>query len=240
MPGPAEFGRGVIVLPHNDVPPSWASCREIVVGKAEMNSPTPVVDVLHHAWTERRPVVVRLGADLDDLRSPEQCARPVYELTPDFEFTRERLQFLVWANNFDARSGEPVWWHGRKAARLFAADGVTEGGAADITLADGTPLYIDGGPLGPPSLPSGVGVVHRWNSEAGRLRPGDVRLSSTALAPDQLAAVRHLTGPAGVIAPAGSANTRVLIERIRHLVVDRGMHPNTVTALAFNAKAAEQ
>ena len=60
------------------------------------------------------------------LRAPEHCGRPVYELTPHFEFSRERLQFLVWANNYDARGGVPIWWHGRKAARAGAAEGVRE------------------------------------------------------------------------------------------------------------------
>ena len=45
------------------------------------------------------------------------------------------------------------------------------------------------------------------------------------LAPDQLAAVGHRTGPARVIAPAGSGKTRVLTERLRHLVADRGVAP---------------
>ena len=63
----------------------------------------------------RRPIVVELGVDPALLREPEVCRRPVYELTPHFEFGRERLQFLVWANNYDARGGAPIWWHGRKA-----------------------------------------------------------------------------------------------------------------------------
>ena len=35
----------------------------------------------------------------------------------------------------------------------------------------GPRLFIDGGPPQPPELASGIGVVHRWNAEAGRLRP---------------------------------------------------------------------
>ena len=41
-----------------------------------------------------------------------------------------------------------------------------------------------------------------------------------------------------VIAPAGSGKTRVLTERLRHLIEGRGVDPSTVTALAFNRKAA--
>ena len=43
-----------------------------------------------------------------------------------------------------------------------------------------------------------------------------------------------------MIAPAGSGKTRVLTERLRHLVADRGVHPGTVTALAYNTKAADE
>ena len=50
----------------------------------------------------------------------------------------------------------------------------------------------------------------------------------------------HGAGPARVIAPAGSGKTRVLTERLRHLVVDAGAAPETVTALAFNVKAADE
>jgi DNA helicase-2/ATP-dependent DNA helicase PcrA len=81
-------------------------------------------------------------------------------------------------------------------------------------------------------------VVHRWNAEAGRLRPAGHGRSNADLAPDQLAAVGHLSGPARVIAPAGSGKTRVLTERLRHLIGDCGAHPGTLTALAYNNKAA--
>ena len=138
------------------------------------------------------------------------------------------------------RSGEPIWWHGRKAARRFATQGVVEGGSADIVLADGTPLFIDGGPPDPPPIFVRTGVVHRWSAEGGRLDPAHRRLPSAELAPDQLAAVGHDSGAARVIAPAGSGKTRVLTERLRHLVTNRGAHPGSVTALAYNTRAADE
>ncbi|MDP9404782.1 MAG: ATP-dependent DNA helicase UvrD2, partial [Actinomycetota bacterium] len=61
-----------------------------------------------------------------------------------------------------------------------------------------------------------------------------------ALAPDQLAAVAHGSGPARVIAPAGSGKTRVLTERLRHLIVDRGFEREAVLAVAYNKKAQEE
>ena len=80
--------------------------------------------------------------------------------------------------------------------------------------------------------------MHRWNSEAGSLSVVTHQTPGADLAPDQLAAVTHPTGGARVIAPAGSGKTRVLTERLRHMIEDRGVDPSTVTALAFNTKAA--
>jgi DNA helicase-2/ATP-dependent DNA helicase PcrA len=67
--------------------------------------------------------------------------------------------------------------------------------------------------------------------------PVPTDLAPSDLDPDQLAAVRHRAGPARVIAPAGSGKTRVLTERLRHLIAHCGVHPSTVTALAYNNKA---
>ena len=196
-----------------------------------------MVDVLHAAWLARRPVVVDLSADPGGLREGETCDLAPYRLDPGFTFGRDRLQFLLWANNYDARGGDPVWWHRRKAARRWADRGVTEGGPADLLLDDGSPVYVDGGPPHPPERADGTPVVHRWNAEAGVLHPAGHRAPDSALAPDQLAAVTHAVGPARVIAPAGSGKTRVLTERLRHVVVDRATAPGTVTALAYNTKA---
>ncbi len=228
------------MLPGGPVPDPWASCPRVRVGDAEVADPREVTDLLHAAWLERRPLVVELAAAQDSLRTPQRHDGPVHRLTPAFEFTVERLHFLVWANTYDARAGEPIWWHGRKAARRFTALGVTEGGEADLARSDGTPLFVDGGPPDPPTVASGVGVAHRWGVEAGHLDPATHRPPDSELAPDQLAAVVHATGPARVIAPAGSGKTRVLTERLRHLVADRGVDRGTVSALAYNTRAADE
>ncbi|HEX4245315.1 MAG TPA: ATP-dependent helicase, partial [Acidimicrobiales bacterium] len=235
-----------------------------MVGQTSLEEPGLALDSLHAAWADRRPVVIELDVPTDELRGRQRCHEPPYRLTPAFELELERLQFLVWANAYDARGAEVIWWHGRKAARRFANEGVSLGGDGDITLVDGTPVFIDGGPSHPPQLGSGSKVIHRWNAEAGVVRfarhappglamPGaelggtgldgtgrDGVASASALAPDQLAAVIHGSGPARIIAPAGSGKTRVLTERLRHLVADRGIDPAAVTVLAYNAKAADE
>ena len=101
-PGPPELGRGVVVLPGADLPGAWASCPRVRVGDAEVADPRGVTDLLHRAWLERRPVVVELAADQDALRVPQRHDGPVHDLSPTFEFTVERLHFLVWANTYDA------------------------------------------------------------------------------------------------------------------------------------------
>ena len=50
----------------------------------------------------------------------------------------------------------------------------------------------------------------------------------------------HPGGPARILAPAGSGKTRVLTERLRHLIADRGHEPELLTAVAYNVKAADE
>jgi len=239
IPGPPILGRSVVVAPGAAEAGPWADAPRVPVGPDALRDPRPVVDVLHEAWSTRRPVVVELGVDAAALREPERHDGPVFALGPDFTFWRERLAFLVWANSYDARDGEPVWWHGRRAARRLAADGVIEGGPADVAGPDGSPWWVDGGPPDVPGPLDGAGVVHRWSAEAGRLLASLDRHPDADLAPDQWAAVDHRSGPARVIAPAGSGKTRVLTERLG-LLVRRGTHPGVLTALAYNTRAADE
>ena len=164
----------------------------------------------------RRPVVIDLRVDAADLRRPVDHQIEPWRVDPGFEPWLDRLHFLVWANTYDARGGEPVWWWGRKAARRPAP---SPDGPADVTLPDGTPAWVDGGPARRPPDSPAQAVVHAETVEAGRLDPVPRPRSAptAALDPDQLAAVAHDAGPARVIAPAGSGKTRVLTERLRHL-----------------------
>ena len=208
------------------------------------------VERLHRAWAGRRPVIVELDLPaeaLGALRRPVTVERPVYELGAEFTLLGERLQFLLWRNNYDARRGEPVWWWARKAAGL----GATPGGRADVVLGDGAEAWVDGGPrrplgrLGLPGEPGAdIPVVHAESLELGRLAlqpsPGGATGDGTLLAPDQQAAVEHPRGPVRVVAPAGSGKTRTLNARLLHLVDDRGVEPSLVTAVAYNNRAAAE
>jgi ATP-dependent DNA helicase UvrD/PcrA len=232
--GPVALGRGVIVAAGAEPGPQWAGRERVEIGSAELAEPAAAVARLHAAWTAREPVVVSLGVDPARFRGPQSIAAAPCTLAPDLDLPLDRLHHLVWANNYDARSGTPVWWWGEKAARLGAA----VGGGADVVLADGREAWIDGGPRW--SSPAAeVVIVEAGAVEAGRLEPmPNERPGARAeLAPDQLAAVEHHGGPVRVIAPAGSGKTRVLTERMRHLLADRGYRREAVIAVAYNKLA---
>lgn len=104
-------------------------------------------------------------------------------------------------------------------------------------------------PSEPPQGPVGEGtsaeepgapdlaVVPAVVLERGSLIPLGTAPPDAELAPDQLAAVAHQRGGARIIAPAGSGKTRVLTERARHLLRERGLPPGAVTLVAFNVRA---
>ena len=188
---------------------------------------------LHRLWVERRPVTVELGVEASELRRPVVEERPPWMLGARYVPLLERLHFLVWANNWDGRGGDPIWWWGRKAARL----GARVGGRADVVTPQGVHAWVDGGPRSPLDIP----VIHAQTVELGRLTLQPPATGSRAdLAQDQQAAVEHHTGPVRVIAPAGSGKTRTLGARLLHLVDDRGIEPRFVTAVAYNNRAARE
>ncbi len=238
FPGPPVLGRGVVILPGDDVPPVCAGWPRVVVDAAALDDPAPAADGLHENWLARRPCVVVLGVEAAALRQAERCERDVWELGESFEFARERLQYLVWSNNYDLRGDEPIWWHGRRAERL-GARAVSGAADGDVVLPGGQAAWCDGGPRQPVES-AGTVVVHRETLEAGSLAPDRIAPVAAPLAPDQLAAVGHGAGAARVIAPAGSGKTRVLTERLRHLLADRGVTPSAVTAVAYNKRAADE
>ena len=59
------------------------------------------------------------------------------------------------------------------------------------------------------------------------------------LNPDQRDAVLHPSGPLLVVAGAGSGKTRVLTQRIGHLIAT-GTHPMHILAITFTNKASQE
>jgi DNA helicase-2/ATP-dependent DNA helicase PcrA len=251
---PALLGRSVVVEADAEPPSAWSPHLRLEVDEAGLVDPGGLVTRLHQAWVTRTPVVISLGVDPGRFRSPRSVPEEPWTLGPRFELWEDRLQFLVWTNSYDARdaSAPPVWWWGRKAARLGAAVGAP----ADVTLPDGRPAWIDGGPRGglPPEV-DGCVVVHRESVERDRLTVAAAgpdsapspaipsapdRAGMLSLAPDQADAVAHPSGPARIIAPAGSGKTRVLTERLRHLLGAQSWERDAVLAVAYNKKAQEE
>ena len=234
FPGPEVLGRGVVVSPDSRSP--LESAERVVVDRpvlADSKRLQEVVDRLHRHWVERRPVTVELGLEVSELRRPVVERRAPWMLGPGYTPLVERLHFLVWANNWDGRNGDPIWWWSRKAIRL----GARIGGRADIVLPGGEHAWVDGGPRAPLDLP----VVHSQTVEQGRLRlQPPFRPTGADLADDQRAAVEHRGGSVRVIAPAGSGKTRTLGARLLHLVDQRGVEPAIVTAVAYNNRAARE
>jgi hypothetical protein len=114
------FGRGVVVNVETPVPEWWAESPVVVVDAAALDTPREVVTMLYAAWSARRPVVVELHVDPARFRTPESIRGEVWSHTTATEPWFDRLHFVVWANNYDARNGEPVWWWSTKASRLLA------------------------------------------------------------------------------------------------------------------------
>ncbi|MGE0304801.1 MAG: ATP-dependent helicase [Acidimicrobiia bacterium] len=247
FPGPGVLGRSVVVtdleaLRAADLEAATHGWPVVTIGAEQLNDPRSVADLLHQHWLRRDPMVIVMAIDPATLRVPEVDHREPWQLTPEFEFSRERLQFLVWANSWDLRSGTAVWWWGRKAARLGEARerNSTDG---DITLPDGTAAWVDGGPRQtfPSEVANALGtVVHRESVELGQLSTMTDGPCTAELTADQLDAVTHAVGPARIIAPAGSGKTRVLTERLRVLRALRGWESETVTTLAYNRRAVDE
>ncbi len=234
FPGSDLLGRGVVVAEGSRSP--LEATRRVLVDRSVLDSPQALeetVERLHSEWVERRPVTVELGVDASELRQPVAEERAPWMLGPGYVPLLERLHFLVWANNWDGRGGDPIWWWSRKAERL----GARIGGRADVVTPHGVHAWVDGGPRSPLDVP----VIHAQTVEAGRLTLQPPATGSTAdLAQDQRAAAEHRAGPVRVIAPAGSGKTRTLGARLLHLIDDRRIEPRFVTAVAYNTRAARE
>ncbi len=73
------------------------------------------------------------------------------------------------------------------------------------------------------------GAVMRYNCAVSKT----VELNS-----DQKKAIQHESGPLIVVAGAGTGKTRVITERVKYLIQEKGVDPDAILALTFTEKAA--
>ena len=239
-PGPLELGRGVVVLPGMDPPTPWAAQPRVVIDQQVLDEPSAALAALQGAWSARQPVTVELAIDSKTLQERETRTLPVHDLSPRFEFARERLHFLCGRTTTTPATESRSGGTGARRSAPFADQGAQETDSADIELADGTALWVDGGPFAPSAEPTGSALC-----TAGTPRPDRSRRSATTrprpiwprTSWPRSATPRVAPGSSP---PPGQGRPRVLTERLRYLLDDRGADPSTVTALAYNKKAADE
>ncbi len=237
--GPVALGRHVLIDPGGAIPAPWAGAERLVIDDAALASPGRALGRLRNAHHSATRLVIELAAPFE--REPMLMTEAApYELGPAFLFDLEELHHLVWVNSVDARDPDHLVWIGLDRAVAGGASAVDPGGVGDVVLADGTAVWLDGGPVRHHDPVDGVPVVHAVAVEHGSPSVPSPNVSTADLAPDQLAAVTHPGGGARIIAPAGSGKTRVLTERARHLLTQWKLPPSAVSLVAFNKRAQEE
>lgn len=228
LAGPDALGRNVIVRPGDPAPAPWAEAARVTVD--DIDDPI-AIDDLRAARSQRRRLVIEVGIDLPE---PDPVLDIDYwHLSPEADLEGEVLRHLVVSHAVDAR--EPTQPTVEAISRAVAAGATPASDGAGDVMTDAGPAWCDGGPLDWLELDAPlIPAVHLASGSLGALGGAE---PTADLAPDQLAAVSHRGGGARIIAPAGSGKTRVLTERARHLVRDRGVDPTTICMVAFNVRA---
>ncbi len=247
LAGPVELARSVVIGSGDSVPAPWAGCPVIAAGP---EADRELADHLHRAWRDRERLVIRWGGPGRSPLNPAGSgvlAGPFHRLQPNDEPPGERLWFSVTANAVWAVNGEISFPPLDRAAAISRGAGRTLefDGEGRVVTSDGGRAHVDGGPLDLALDHAVIPLVHLTAGVLQPLRPGEVAASATPrsameLAPDQLAAVTHRSGPARILAPAGSGKTRVLTERTRYLVETAGVVPRAATLVAFNRRARQE
>jgi len=224
----------VVIGAHDPVPAPWADADVL---ELDPSSPDPAhLSALVDARLRRRAMAIRLTGELP---APDPVLDVDYwHLAPDTDLPGDTVRHLVLSHAVDARNmAEPSI--AAVDAAVAAGATVRSSGPGDVDGPDG-PLWCDGGPLHWFGPVEGAAVVPAANLAVGSLAPLRSASPTAELAPDQLDAVVHSGAGARIIAPAGSGKTRVLTERARHLIHDRGIDPRAICLVAFNVRAREE
>lgn len=261
-PGPARLGRNLVLNHGQPVPPPWDGAERITIDTNSVSAPTDLIaELRRRAHNRERCVFILepstsalLASDLDTSNHPEASSTSdePYTLGPEFGFPLDEIRYLIWENAIDLRNPEQPQWPLLTAAVTNGARLTVDPSVGDITLPNGEPAWLDGGPLTRWSPIEQAAVLPAINVHHGHLivaasapavgdappvGPSQAPADDQALAPDQQAAVWHQGGAARIIAPAGSGKTRVLTARARYLLNDWHLSPQAVSLVAFNKRA---
>ncbi len=229
LAGPDALGRSLVVSPGHTAPEPWANAPRVV-----LDDNPEAVAALTKARTNRQRLVIEVHGQLPTPNSVLEV--DYWHLSPETDLDGDVLRHLVLDHAVDARNPQEPTIRAVSLALSAGATLATEG-PGDVVTPHG-PAWCDGGPLAWPELDAGlIPMVHLAAGSLATLRD---KQPSADLAPDQLEAVSHSGGGARIIAPAGSGKTRVLTERARHLVSDRGLDPSVICMVAFNVRAREE
>ena len=232
LAGPEALGRNLVVNPGQNAPDPWAECERIVV-----DGQPGALGRLRALRTARTRAVIELRADLSD--EPPVLNVSYWHLSPNTDLEGEALQHLVFDHAVDAREPDQPTIRAVSLAVSAGAKPLTQG-PGDVETNQG-PAWCDGGPLEWfDDSELGAGVIPAVHLGIGSVATIRNIAPNADLADDQLRAVAHSGGGARIIAPAGSGKTRVLTERARHLVRDRGIDPASVCLVAYNVRAREE
>jgi DNA helicase-2/ATP-dependent DNA helicase PcrA len=221
------------MLDDQPVPEPWQSAPRLTIDERVLLDPAAALHTLRQAHHQRARLVVDLSASFH--RPPaDTLTGPLHELGARAELPLDELHHLVWSNSVVLDHDGARWpW----AEQAVAVGARATDGTGDVEVPGVGPCFVDGGPLCFSAPIDGVAVIPAVTVEHGSLTPFGTNQSAAALAPDQLAAVTHPGGAARIVAPAGSGKTRVLTERVRHLVTHWHLPPSAITLVAYNRRA---
>jgi DNA helicase-2/ATP-dependent DNA helicase PcrA len=204
--GPHCLGRSVVVSPWQATPVDWSTARRIDVSKINsilnrIPDNDNVLKGLRRAWQEREAVII----ECPDFRVPSNPGFDhFWDLEPISSPPLEELDFYVFANAVDLRDVKKPRF---RPWDLALQSGAKRSDEADIIAPSGEHCWIDGGPLQVLEHEDlmGHGVIPRIHLQQKSFQTlHRASVLSSSLAADQIAAVQHDSGPARIIAPAGS------------------------------------
>lgn len=240
LAGPAALGRSIMLGPGDAAPAPWAQAARIELNDRTLEDRETLRSV-RHSFLTRIPRIYEVDPAMA-IPARGFDEREVWEVAPEADFVAEATWRLARANAVDARNiNEPRWPLAADALRAGAT--LATGRHADVTLADGTLAWCDGGPLhlwgADAATFEDAVVIPRLTISRGHLTPVIARIPLATLAPDQLSAVADPSTRARIIAPAGSGKTRVLTERARHVLAS-GVPADSLLLVAFNKRAQQE